>query len=337
MKRGMIATVVLVALTLTPVAAEDYRLSSLPIPIFERWGDVVPTLIGGLASDDALTRERCAFILGKIGDDSSTPALLKALDEPVRAVRMMAGIALANMGEEVGVPAARAATLGTRGWMRYYAVVALARTGGDRAMTAVERLVDDVDPLVSEMALRALAGDMPQATPAQLTEADTTWTVDECIYEAAGLYVAEADQWYHNGDYRQCVRSNEAGLLLDPLWTELYANSGYLLWSLGRPAEALGAYSRGAQAVPDDWRTHFDLGYHYVLIHRYESAAAALGKARELGCPPTQAHTHAHALEKAGRLPEALQAWREIAETEPDSPLPPHHIGRLTALLQTDG
>ena len=135
------------------------------------------------------------------------------------------------------------------------------------------------------------------------------------------------------GDYRQCLRAQEAALFLDPELGWLHGVNGWLYWSLGRNTEALGAYKRWVQADPDNWEAHFELGQHYFNLKQYEPAAAELGRARELGCPPERARMHAHALEKAGHPAEALAVWIELAAIDPDAPVPAHHVRRLQELL----
>lgn len=329
MRRGL--AVVSIALWLTlPAFAEVHRL---PAPMFEGWPGAEAALVG-LQDSEPTVRAGCAFVLGQTGDIAHANALAEALNDPDRKVRMWAGISLAWLRDERGLGTARAAGVGTRWWMRYYALVALWRLGGSGLERDLAQGLRDPDPLVSEFARAALSGEveawdevaLPDATPG---ESDPALALEQ----AAELLVAETDLWFHVGDYRQCLRAQQAALMLDPTWTELYGTNGWVYWSLGRNVEALGAYRRGVGMNPRDWSAHFDLGQHYFVTENYGAAASEFERARELGCRAPLSHRHAHALEKAGRPGESLAVWRELAAEEPDGHIPPHHINRLEELL----
>jgi tetratricopeptide (TPR) repeat protein len=332
--RRRLAVVAVALWVALPALAEAHRL---PAPVFEGW-DGAEIMPAGLDDSEPTVRAGCAFVLGQTGDPHHADALAEALNDPDRGVRMWAGISLAWLRDKRGLHAARAAGVGTRWWMRYYALVALWRLGGSGLERDLAQGLRDPDPLVREFASAASTGEVeawdevapPDTTPGEREPVPV-------LEEAAALLVAETDLWFHVGDYRQCLRAQEAALMLDATWVELYGVNGWVYWSLGRKTEALGAYRRGVGINPGDWSARFDLGQHYYLTGKYDAAAREFKRTRELACGAPLSHRHAHALEKAGRPAESLAVWRELAAEEPDDHIPPHHIKRLAALLEVDG
>ena len=296
---------------------------------------VAGLLIGALRSEDVRTRTRCAFLLGQLGQPHASGPLAAALGDPEREVRLWAGISLAWLDDARGLGAARAALVGPPWWTRLYAAVALGRLGGERTRVALEQAARDPDPLVAEAVAGILGGQPPSRYVPELA----VWalegeTATDVIDRGAEALVAEADAWFHEGNYPQCLRCQDAALLLDPGWANLYGVNGWLYWSLGRNVEALGAYKRGVWACPDSWDTHQSLAFHYLnVLQDCDKAAWHYGRARQLGCPTGMAHMQAHALEKGGHLQEALAVWREFAAEDPADPISRHHISRLEALI----
>ncbi|MHC4550522.1 MAG: HEAT repeat domain-containing protein [Planctomycetota bacterium] len=64
----------------------------------------IPVCMEGLESEDALTRMGCAWVLGRIGDTRTVPALEVLLEDDVDFVRYEAASQLGNMGTKVGYP-----------------------------------------------------------------------------------------------------------------------------------------------------------------------------------------------------------------------------------------
>lgn len=327
---AVVAGVLWVAL---PALAEAHRL---PAPMFERGGGA-EAMLAGLHDAQPTVRAGCAFVLGQTGDSRHADALAEGLDDPDRWVRMWAGISLAWLRDARGLHAAKAAGVGTRWWMRYYALVALWRLDGSGLEEDLAQGLRDPDPLVREFASAVSSGEVEAWD--EIIPTDTTPAYSEpvpALEQAAARLVTETDLWFHLGDYRQCLRAQEAALMLDPTWAEMYGVNGWVYWSLGRNAEALGAYQRGVGMNRGDWQSRFDLGQHYFLTGRFDAAATEFERARKLGCPAPFSYRHAHALEKAGRLAESLTVWRELTAEDPDDHFPPHHIKRLETLLELE-
>ncbi len=64
----------------------------------------VQPCLDGLQGPDAMTRMGCAWVLGRIGDSRTIPALTEALGDEVAFVRYEVASQLGNMGSKAGYP-----------------------------------------------------------------------------------------------------------------------------------------------------------------------------------------------------------------------------------------
>jgi tetratricopeptide (TPR) repeat protein len=290
----------------------------------------LPTLLDGLALDDPQMRARSAFLLGQVASSDAKDALLEALEDPSREVRMFAGIALARMGHSEGLNAAHAAYYGNRWWIRYWAVDALAR------LDAVpEAALGDPDPLVRTIAEDARDGGWEPAGVQRTYAGPEDASLDELVLRLSNYMIGETDWWWHAGRYEQIIRGNETIVWLDPGWVEGLTNAAYLYWSLGRDVEALATYRRAVDMHPESWQSHFELGFFYFNAQkRYAEALPHFEKARELDCPQELARMHAHALEKIGRMEAAYEVWQELLAKYPDDLVVRHNLRRLEKQLE---
>ncbi len=307
------------------VAGEPQHGRIQPIGVIAGHTWAVPALVEGLDHDDPVTRARCCFLLGQIASRDAADALKAALDDPDRQVREFAGMALARMGDYAGVSAARAAYFGNRWWIRYWAVDALARL--DRVPDVA---LTDPDPLVRDIANDARRGAWGPVSAQVEYSGPTDVALADVIFGLSNYLIGETDWWWHAGHYEQVIRAKETVVWLDPSWLDGLTNSAYLYWSLGRDVEALATYRRAVAMHPESWDAHFELGFFYFNAQkRFADAVTHFAEARELGCPPTRARMHAHALEKSGQEEKALEVWRELVANTPDDAVARQNLRRL--------
>jgi len=297
--------------------------------------ELVPQLLPGLSAQDDAVRARCVFLIGQIGDRKAAAGIRPLLGDPSLAVRYQAGIALCALGDSAGVPTARAALASAAEWIRYYAVQALADLATDPARTALNALRADQSELIGGMIDEAMkTWPWPSAPPAPAKEKlEAAESLHELFIEVTAPLVVESDGYWHDGNYPQCIRCNEAIIFLDPHFVEQYGTTAWLLWSLGLNDRAFSVLRQGLAANPNDWQMWFDTGYQYTLLKEYAIGARFLGRAIELGAPPPQNHQYCHALEKSGHPDLALAAWQDLKKRFPDDPIPAQHIARLQKVL----
>ena len=292
--------------------------------------ELVPILLPGLKAKDSAVRARAAFCLGQVGLRSTATHVKPLLEDPSKAVRYQAGIALCALEDPAGRHAAAAALSAAAEWTRYYAVHALAvlATPAEKAVLKGAR---EGQPDLIGAQIDEVLGEWPwpSVEPEREEPFEDINSLQDAFGAGADAAIVESDIWWHQGDYPQCVRCNETGVFLDPTWVEGYSLNGWLLWSLGINDKAIAALGRGIDANPESADAWFNMGYQYVLMKQHEVGARFLGKAAELGASAIQYRQYCHALEKAGRPGDALKAWQGMLETYPDDPIAPRHIKRL--------
>ena len=112
---------------------------AIPAPMFSVTVTAGEALENALRTGSVSERARAVFVAGQCAGGGAGRLLAPLLNDPRREVREWAGIFLAWNADERGLSGARAALVGNRWWIRYYAVVALWRLGGQRALDAVAR------------------------------------------------------------------------------------------------------------------------------------------------------------------------------------------------------
>ncbi len=282
--------------------------------------EVTAPAVAALKSPSAALRARAAFVLGEAGCSGGVEALAATLRDPDRTVRLHAGVALCRLCDPRGLPAAVAALHGARPWLRYYALVGLWRLGSEPARRAVEAARSDPDPLVAYAATAAAGTWRGRPTPFRLPQSlppvppvgpdVVEWTVNALI--------AESDWWWHRGKHEQSIRCNEAVVFLAPDAEDMYTNSAWLLWSMGRHAEAIGTYHRCIAANPTSGHGPFYLGFYYMQHGDLVAAEKYLALAvRNAPDDHLARRTYAHCLENQGRLADALAQWEILRRQRP--------------------
>ena len=107
---------------------------------------------------------------------------------------------------------------------------------------------------------------------------------------------------------------------LDPAHAYAHLNRGIALGELGRYEEALTAFDRATQLLPDEAWTHYNRGWTLAALGRHEDALAAFDRAVQLLPEEARAHyNRGWALGKLGRHEEALAAYDQAIQLDPDN------------------
>jgi len=278
---------------------------------------------------------RC-LVLGQIGSAQALGALRAALADPDRWVRIHAGLALAQHGVPAGFPGAKAALYEGPQWLKCYAIYGLYKIGTPAARQVLKSASAQGNQFLTRILKAAL--DQEKVQPPQGPVYDEplvahNWV--ELLDRAGGALVDEADAWFHNGDYDQAVRCNEAALFLQPDWVDLYGANGWLQWSMNYHGAAISTYRRGIAANPGAWEPCWELGFYYFLQKRTKKAVRYLKDAMDCGAPPMRVRSYAHALEKTGQLSEALKVWQELDKVDA-SAVVDVNLNRLKQIIAGD-
>lgn len=318
---------------LDALASKPYRPLWGPLPVFRESAALVPYLQEQLSSSDRETREKCAFLLGQIGCRRSARYLSPLLNDPDRAVRVQAGIALAWLGDARGIPTCASALASDPPWIRYYAVCGLWRVGSPRAKRALRENLGGQSKLVADAIKGALKTRHAVAPEVRLPKSAPTITADDVLQAVSDGYILESDWWWHQVNYEQGIRCMEALVFLDPSDVQSFGLIAWLQWNLGREAESVATLRKCIEANPSNPDAHFELGRHYMTEKKYALAEEPLRKSVELGGDHLAHRQYAHCLEKLGRLSESLAEWSKILETLPNDAAARYNSDRLKGLL----
>jgi tetratricopeptide (TPR) repeat protein len=172
----------------------------------------------------------------------------------------------------------------------------------------------------------------PSAAPAG--RADASVQVQGVLDEVVDRLWTRADWYWHEGRYEERVAVDRMILTMQPRFVEAYGTAGWLLESLGRDNEALSLYRQAVAVAPERWDTHHDLAMYYYQHKEYAAAAAAFrGATQQSGAPPYVWKMLAHALERGGKLAEAVTAWEAAGRVAPNDGAVWSNLRRVRARL----
>jgi tetratricopeptide (TPR) repeat protein len=122
------------------------------------------------------------------------------------------------------------------------------------------------------------------------------------------------DMHFHKGEYNHIVNLSRMAVAANPSDVDMYADAGWLLWSMDRDAEAVALYEQGIKANPNSYYMLDELGQYYYnrkkdwprAITYYERAA------RKPDCSEITLHMLAHAYERNKQLDKALATWERV-------------------------
>ena len=122
------------------------------------------------------------------------------------------------------------------------------------------------------------------------------------------------DMHYHKGEYNHIVNISRMAVAANPDDLDMYADAGWLLWSMNRDAEAVALYEQGIKANPNSYYMLDELGQYYSIRKKdwphavqYLEQAAQKPDSTEITL-----HMLAHAYEKNKQLDKALATWARV-------------------------
>jgi tetratricopeptide (TPR) repeat protein len=142
----------------------------------------------------------------------------------------------------------------------------------------------------------------------------------------------KSDQAFHDGDYERAIKLHRAIVTIDPTETESYSLGAWLLWSLGRPDEAVQFLTEGVKANPQDVEMWDLAGQHYDLQKRFTDSENAFAKAVEFSgndADQMLRRRYAHAAEHAGNWTKSAEIWRALVAQFPDDSINRNNLARV--------
>ena len=149
-----------------------------------------------------------------------------------------------------------------------------------------------------------------------------------------GLIVA-ADAHWHKGEYNHIINLSRMALAGRPDVHDLYANTGWLLWSMDRDPEAVALYEKGIKLNPNSYYMYDELAQYYFTRKKdYPTAARYYEKAITFkDARPQTWNALARCYEKSGQMDKALKTW-EKAATYPDNIAAKPNLARVRNLMK---
>jgi tetratricopeptide (TPR) repeat protein len=146
-------------------------------------------------------------------------------------------------------------------------------------------------------------------------------TVDSLVGGIVDELHEYMDNHWHRGEYNHILNLGKIAIAIDPTDKDVYANSGWLLWSMDRDQEAVDLYLKGVKAMPKSFYMYDELGFYYMnrkkdiptAIKYYEQAVDC----KDVGT--ITLHMLANCYERTNQPDKALKIWERAAENPADA------------------
>jgi len=307
-----------------------------PIPIGTLDMSQIESLKTALNSPHPQDRARAAFLVGQTNSPGCALLLKRCLNDRDRIVSIHAGIALACLGDSSGIPACAAALRHSPEWTAYYAVYGLWRINTPKSKSILAGTHTVSSKFLKDCIAAARATPHSSTTArARQTSGSAKSTTSDLWDETSSVYIREGDWWFHRGNYDQTIRSNEASIFFDPSNIDTYSSIAYLQWSMGRESQAVNTLNRAIAANPKDPDSYYQLGLHYFVAKKYNSAIRPLKASLDIKDDSIVRRTYAHCLEKVGRLKAALAQWEIIVNNNPNDGAAIKNRDKVKNILET--
>ncbi|HZP81181.1 MAG TPA: tetratricopeptide repeat protein [Chthonomonadaceae bacterium] len=156
---------------------------------------------------------------------------------------------------------------------------------------------------------------------------------DSIVADALAMVWNQTDAHFHQGEYNHIINLSRIVAQGDPKNVDAYANSAWLLWSMGRSDEAVDILKQGLASNKDTFYFYDELGQHYLNQRKDpKTALTYYEEAVKFKCPYYTWHNLAHCYEKTNQWDKAVRAW-ESATQYVDDQLAPVRLRRARAEL----
>ncbi|WP_123580634.1 tetratricopeptide repeat protein [Abditibacterium utsteinense] len=159
----------------------------------------------------------------------------------------------------------------------------------------------------------------------------------------ADAFWRKSDDAFHAGNYPLAVGFHRKIVALDPHDIESYSVASWLLWSLGKPDDALQFIQQGIRANPKNPEMWDAAGQQFSLQKRALDAENAFGKAIQFsvkgrkGADMMLRRRYGHAAQGAGHLAKSIGIWRALVADFPNDAVNRNNLKRVEKAAQPNG
>ncbi|RYG65572.1 tetratricopeptide repeat protein, partial [bacterium] len=142
----------------------------------------------------------------------------------------------------------------------------------------------------------------------------------------------KSDDAFHDGDYPRAVGLHRSIVTLDPTEIESWSLGAWLLWSLGKPEEAVEFLAQGLKANPENADMWDAAGQHYDLQKRFADSEKAFAKAVDLSGKDADMmlrRRYAHSAEHVGNWDKSAEIWQALVAQYPNDAVNKNNLARV--------
>ena len=259
-------------------------------PSDDKW----PVLRNLIADPSPLVRGAAAEALGLRLDQPNTTALLKAIADDYRLVRVRATTALAAVPED-----------------------SLPEDQRARVRSAMVELMDSMRARPDDMASHYNLGNLHISRREMAQAVEEFETATRLQPEALPAYVNVALAYNALGQNEKAEASLRHALTLDPTNSAANLNLGMLMAEMGKMSDAEQAFRAAFKADARSAQAAYNLGILLSKDHPQEALTWCRRAAELRPENPQYGYTYAFYLYRAGQLDEALKVVRQVRQRAP--------------------
>ena len=135
--------------------------------------------------------------------------------------------------------------------------------------------------------------------------------------------------------FHQSLQNFERAAELNPGYSEIFSNMGYVLCEMGRYQEAIQALERGLYINPKDHEAYGNLGVAFIGMKNFSMATQSLTRAIQIYPEFVNGYCNlARALSRMGKMQEAVSAYDRALEIYPGYKTAKIELGILLVFLK---
>lgn len=153
----------------------------------------------------------------------------------------------------------------------------------------------------------------------------------------------KSDEAFHAGNYPLAIGFHRKIVALDPRDIESYSVASWLLWSLGKPDDAVQFLQKGIRANPKNPEMWDAAGQQFSAQKRASDAENAFSKALQFGGKGNAKanmmlrRRYGHAAQEAGHLAKSIGIWRALVADFPNDAVNRNNLRRVEKAAQPNG